>query len=50
MKGYSKTISMKSIYGNYTSFTKQFNDDYHFSNWCELMSKKGNKIIGVYDN
>lgn len=46
----TKTISMKSVYGNYTNFTKQFNDEKHFSNWYRLMSKKGHKIIGVYDN
>lgn len=46
----TKTISMKSVYGNYTNFTKQFNDEKHFSNWYKLMSNKGHKIIGVYDN
>lgn len=41
---------MKSVYGNYTNFEKEFNDEKHFDNWYRLMSKKGHKIIGVYDN
>lgn len=46
----TKTISMKSVYGNYTTFTKQFNDEKHFDNWYRYISNRGHKIIGVYDN
>jgi hypothetical protein len=40
-------ISMKSCYGNYTRFKKEFNDERHFENWYDFMSNKGHKIIGV---
>lgn len=40
-------ISMKSCYGNYTTFKKEFNDERHFENWYDFMSNKGHKIIGV---
>lgn len=39
-------ISMKSCYGNYSKFPKQFNDERHFENWYNFMSNKGHKIIG----
>lgn len=45
-----KTISMKTVYNNYTVFDKQFNDNKHFDNWYNLMTRKGHKIIGIYDN
>jgi hypothetical protein len=38
---------MKSCYGNYTTFKKEFNDERHFENWYDFMSNKGHKIIGV---
>ena len=45
-----KTISMKTVYNNYTVFEKEFKDDKHFDNWFNLVTRKGNKIIGIYDN
>jgi hypothetical protein len=38
---------MKSMWGNYRTFVKDFNDDRHMNNWVNLMIKKGHKIIGV---
>jgi len=40
-------ISMKSMWGNYSTFEKDFNDDRHMNNWVNLMIRKGHKIIGV---
>ena len=45
-----KTISMKTVYNNYTVFEKEFNDDKHLNNWYNLMTRKGHKIIGIYEN
>lgn len=45
-----KTISMKTVYNNYTVFEKEFKDEKHFNNWFNLVTRKGNKIIGIYDN
>lgn len=39
-------IDVKSRYGNYSSFEKTFNDVDHYNNWCNYMTKRGNKIIG----
>ena len=44
-----KSIDMKTSYGTYTSFEKQFNDEGHYQNWYRLMSRKGHKIVGVSD-
>ena len=44
----TKTISMKSMYGNYSVIDKEFKDEMHFSNWYKLMSNKGHIIIGIY--
>ena len=40
-------ISLKSCYGNYSTFVKEFNDERHFENWYDFMSRKGHKVIGV---
>lgn len=40
-------ITMKSVYGNYSNFYREFNNEKHFENWYSLMSRKGHKIIGV---
>ncbi|MHA1288770.1 MAG: hypothetical protein ACTSPB_15355 [Candidatus Thorarchaeota archaeon] len=40
-------ISMKSMWGKYKTFIKDFNDEQHMYNWVNLMIKKGHKIIGV---
>ena len=45
-----KSIGMKSVYGKYTSFTKEFKDQRHLNNWIGYMERKGHKIIGVDDN
>lgn len=45
-----KTISMKTVYNNYTVFEKEFNDEKHFDNWYKLMTRKGHKIIGIYED
>ena len=42
-------IDMKTLYGNYRQFRKEFYDENHFENWYRLMNDKGHKIIGVYD-
>lgn len=41
-------IDMKTAYGNYRQFTKEFKDENHLNNWCNLMSRKSHKIIGVH--
>lgn len=41
-------IDFKSTYGNYSTFEKEFNNENHFNNWYDLMSRKGHKIIGVH--
>tara|TARA_R100000951_G_scaffold112901_1_gene113989 strand:+ start:175 stop:396 length:222 start_codon:yes stop_codon:yes gene_type:complete len=40
-------INIKSVYGNYSVFEKEFTDDRHQSNWYRFMVKKGHKIIGI---
>lgn len=45
-----KTIAMKTYYGKYSTFDMEFESENHFSNWYRLMSRKGHKIIGVYDD
>ena len=40
-------ITIKSVYGNYGTNVKDFNNEKHFENWYALMSRKGHKIIGV---
>jgi hypothetical protein len=42
-----KLINLKSRWGNYSTFEKTFKDEDHFNNWYKLMSRKGNKIIGI---
>lgn len=42
-------IGMLTVYGNYKTFTKEFNDERHFNNWYDYMINKGHKIVGVYD-
>jgi hypothetical protein len=39
-------IDVKSRYGNYSTFEKTFKDLNHFNNWCNYMTKRGNRIIG----
>ena len=41
------TISMLTVYGNYRTFTKEFNNERQFDNWYNVMVDKGHKIIGV---
>ena len=43
-------IDMKTAYGNYRSFPKEFNDEGHMNNWIRVMNNKGHKIIGVHDD
>lgn len=38
---------MLTVYGNYRTFTKEFNNERHFDNWYNVMVDKGHKIIGV---
>ena len=40
-------ITIKSVYGNYGTNVKDFNNEKHFENWYALMCRKGHKIIGV---
>ena len=40
-------ITIKSVYGNYGTNVKDFNNQKHFENWYDYMSRKGHKIIGV---
>jgi len=40
-------ISMKSSYGTYRAFIKEFNDYKHFSNWYSYVCRSGAKIIGT---
>lgn len=41
---------MKTVYGRYSVFQKAFKDNKHFDNWFDLMTSKGHKINGIYDN
>ena len=43
------SITMKTRFGNYRTFTQEFNNENHFNNWYKLMSRKGHKIVGVDD-
>lgn len=40
-------ISTQGYRGNYKVMRKTFNNDRHFSNWYDLVTRKGLKIIGV---
>ena len=40
-------ITIKSVYGNYGTNVKDFNNEKHFENWYDYMCRKGHKIIGV---
>jgi hypothetical protein len=40
-------VTIKSSYGNYRDFIKEFNNKEHYSNWYRLMINKGHKIIGT---
>lgn len=40
-------ISTQGYRGNYKVMRKTFNNDRHFSNWYDVMIRKGIKIIGV---
>jgi len=40
-------ITIKSVYGNYGTNVKDFNNEKHFENWYSYMCRKGHKIIGV---
>lgn len=42
-----RVINLKSRWGNYSVIKKTFNDEQHFENWYNLMTRKGNKIIGI---
>lgn len=42
-----KIINMKSAYGNYSVFEKEFKDQRHLDNWIGYMERKGHKIIGI---
>tara|TARA_S200002703_G_C3799488_1_gene247005 strand:+ start:73 stop:216 length:144 start_codon:yes stop_codon:yes gene_type:complete len=44
------TIDLKSAYGKYSSFDKEFKNEEHLNNWINLMNRKGHKVIGVHDN
>jgi len=49
-EGITYDISYKSpLSKRYTTIRKTFNDDRHFTNYYSLLSRKGYKIIGVYD-
>ncbi|MHA1290085.1 MAG: hypothetical protein ACTSPB_22115 [Candidatus Thorarchaeota archaeon] len=43
------SITIKTRFGNYRTFTQEFNNENHFNNWYKLMSRKGHKIVGVED-
>ena len=43
-------INMKTVYGKYRSFQKEFKDENHQSNWIKLMTRKGHKIIGIHES
>ncbi len=40
------TVSWQS--GKYTDYKKQFKDEQHYSNWVNLIAKKGGKILGTF--
>lgn len=49
-EGITYDISYKSPFSKrYSTVRKTFNDDRHFTNYYSLLSRKGYKIIGVYD-
>ena len=42
-------ISMKSMWGKYKTYIKDFNDEQHMYNWVNLMIKKGHDIDSIID-
>jgi hypothetical protein len=41
------SITIKTQWGVYNTLTKDFNGKAHLNNWCSLMERKGNKVIGA---
>ena len=43
-------ITVSWFKGKYETYEKEFKDERHYSNWVDLILRKGGKIIGTYDN
>lgn len=44
-----RLIAMKTRFGNYQTFTKEFNNEKHFNNWFDYMTSRGHKIVGIHE-
>lgn len=45
----TRGIDYITPWGKYKMVDKTFNDESHFDNWYDFMTKKGYKIIGVHE-
>ena len=43
------TITVSWQRGKYVDYIKEFKDEQHYSNWVNIIIRKGGKIIGTYD-